>query len=249
MENNTQNNTEWEIIYRNRLDHGVVTYVFAIPIFQLAFIGLFAYGLSLYSICKSPRYHNAFGILCFAYVLFHIQTISALLIWTVVRIIANIGLISVPWRTFSRIFSPLANSSLYAAIWMQFVLAINRVWAISYPITYDRIFNLKNDRIIVVSIWLSSILITALYYNVECERYVEADFYSWSTLFGPCKHSFLTYVAVSLSDGIFLAILIVNTIAFYHIIAYFKKKKHQAARTQQRMGQEIVFFKEGTLLR
>uniref|UniRef100_A0A8R1XVV5 G_PROTEIN_RECEP_F1_2 domain-containing protein n=1 Tax=Onchocerca volvulus TaxID=6282 RepID=A0A8R1XVV5_ONCVO len=236
-------------------------------IIQLAFIGLFAYGLSLYFICKSPRYHNTFGILCFAYVLFHIQTIGALIIWTVFRIIANMGLISLPWRTFSRIFSPLANSTLFAAIWMQLVLAINRFWAISRPMTYDRVFNPKNARIIVVSLWLFSILITALYYNVdksstlsklknnlkyqiltevECKRYVEADFHSWSTLFGPCKHFFLTYIAVSLSDGIFLVVLIVNAIASYYIIAYLQlqKKKHQGAKTQQKMGQEIVFFKE-----
>ncbi|VDP21138.1 unnamed protein product [Onchocerca flexuosa] len=219
MENNTQNNTEWEIIYRNKLDYSLVTHAFAIP---LAFIGLFAYGLSLYFIRKSPLYHNAFGNLCSAYFLFQIQTIGALLIWTVVRIFINMGLISLSWHIFSRIVFPLANSTLYAAIWMQFILAINRLWAISRPMTYDRVFSPKNARIIVVSFWLFSILITALYYNVECESYVEADFYSWSTLFGPCKHSFLIYIAMSLSDGFFFAILIVDAVASYHVIAYLK---------------------------
>lgn len=70
-----------------------------------------------------------------------------------------------PWRTFARIVSPIANSTLYAAIWMQFILAINRFWAISYPMTYGRIFNLKNVRIIILSLWSFSMLITVLYYN------------------------------------------------------------------------------------
>uniref|UniRef100_A0A8R1TSF0 7TM GPCR serpentine receptor class x (Srx) domain-containing protein n=1 Tax=Onchocerca volvulus TaxID=6282 RepID=A0A8R1TSF0_ONCVO len=161
-------------------------------IFQLAFIGLFAYILSLSIISKSSRYHNAFGILCFAYVFFHIQTIDALLIWTVIRIL-------VP----------------------------------------------KNARIIVVSLWLSSILITALYYNVECGHYFEADNYSWSTLFGPCKHSFLVYIAMFLSNGILLTVLIVDAVACYRLIVYFKKRKSRKnSVTQQKLGQEILFFKE-----
>ncbi|VDM93357.1 unnamed protein product [Onchocerca ochengi] len=132
------------------------------------------------------------------------------------------GLISFPWHIFSRILSPLANSTLFTAIWMQLVLAINRLWAISRPTTYDRVFSPKNARIIVVSLWLSSILITALYYNVECGHYIEADDYSWSTLFGPCKNSFLIYIAILLSSGILLAVLIVDAVAFYRLIVYFK---------------------------
>uniref|UniRef100_A0A8R1TMG8 G_PROTEIN_RECEP_F1_2 domain-containing protein n=1 Tax=Onchocerca volvulus TaxID=6282 RepID=A0A8R1TMG8_ONCVO len=227
-----------QVIRKLRRQHCFNLFPLSIVYPELAFIGLFAYGLSLYLIYKSPRYHNAFGILYFAYVLFHIQTISALLVWTIVRITVYMGLISFPWHIFSRILSPLANSTLFTAIWMQLVLAINRLWAISRPTTYDRVFSPKNARIIVVSLWLSSILITAFYYNVECGHYIEADDYSWSTLFGPCKHSFLVYIAMFLSNGILLTVLIVDAVAFY------QKKRQRANSTQQRLGQELLFFKE-----
>ncbi|VDM93838.1 unnamed protein product [Onchocerca ochengi] len=128
---------------------------------------------------------------------------------------------------------------------MQFVLAINRLWAISYPITYNRIFNPKNARIIVVSLWSFSVIITVLYYNVECENYFEADRYSWSTLYGPCKHPFLAYIAALLSDAIILITVIIDAIAFYRIIIYLKRKKNQRTNIrQENLGEEIVFLKE-----
>uniref|UniRef100_A0A0R3S210 G_PROTEIN_RECEP_F1_2 domain-containing protein n=1 Tax=Elaeophora elaphi TaxID=1147741 RepID=A0A0R3S210_9BILA len=128
---------------------------------------------------------------------------------------------------------------------MQFILAINRLWAISRPMTYNRIFNQKNARIIVLSLWSLSMLINALYYNVECVRYFEADIHSWSTLYGPCNHSFLAYIAIILSDGIILITVIVDAIAFYRIIAYLKEKKRQKVNTiQESLKQDILFFKE-----
>nr|CDQ03916.1 Bm13512 [Brugia malayi] len=147
---------------RTQLDANVITYAFAIP---LGLLGLFAYGITLYIINKSPRYRNAFGILFTAYISFHIQTLSALLLWTIIRIIVNLGFTSFPWHIFIRIASPISNSTLYAAIWMHFVLAINRLWAISYPMKYHRIFNPKNAWITVISLWSFSMLITLLYYN------------------------------------------------------------------------------------
>ncbi|MCP9262866.1 hypothetical protein DINM_006242 [Dirofilaria immitis] len=158
-----------------KFDTNIVTHVFAIPI---ALFALFAYATSLYLIHKSQQYRNVFGVLCIAYVSFHIQTISALLVWTIVRIIAHLETVSFPWTIFIRIASPIANSALYAAIWMQFVLAINRLWAILYPITYHRIFNLRNARVTVSPV------------------------HSWSTLYGPCNHSFLAYIAILLSDDL-----------------------------------------------
>ncbi|KAL3989904.1 Serpentine type 7TM GPCR chemoreceptor Srx family protein [Acanthocheilonema viteae] len=83
-------------------------------------------------------------------------------------------------ENFCSILSPITNSIVYAAVWMQFVLAINRFWAISYPLTYHRIFNSRNVRVTAVSLWSFSMLITVLYYNVECREYFEADIYSWS---------------------------------------------------------------------
>ncbi|VDN81190.1 unnamed protein product [Brugia pahangi] len=132
------------------------------------------------------------------------------------------GLKPFPWTTFIRIFSPIANSTLYAAIWIQFVLAINRLWAISYPMTYHRIFSRKNARLAVVFLWSFSMLIMVLYYNVECVRYFESDIYSWSTLYGPCNHSFFIYFSILLSDGIILITVMVDAIAFYRMVAYIK---------------------------
>ncbi|VDO44712.1 unnamed protein product [Onchocerca flexuosa] len=216
MENNTQNNTEWEIIHHNKLDSGFVTYAFALPIQTIS--ALLIWIVLKITVTKKKRKENVKS-----FPIYHISLIRICAhIINCIKFIRSMGLIPFPWRIFSRIVSPLANSTLYAAIWMQLVLAINRLWAISHPMTYNRAFNPKNARIIVVSLWLFSILITALYYNVECEHYVETEFYSWSTLFGPCEHSFLTYIAVLLSDGIFLAILIVDIIASYHVIAYLK---------------------------
>ncbi|MCP9257332.1 hypothetical protein DINM_000694 [Dirofilaria immitis] len=209
------------------LDSDVITYAFAVP---LGFLGLLTYGLSLYLIHKSPRYHNVFGILCTTCALFHIQTVSALLLWTLVRITVQMGLTSFPWLIFSRITAPFANSTIFAIVWMQFVLAINRLSAISYPIAYKHIFSTRNAWITVVSLWLI----------IECTRYVEADIYSWSTLFGPCDHYFIAYIASSLSDGIIIAAVIVDAVAFYRIVTYLKG----ANRTQQRLGHEILFFKE-----
>ncbi|VIO88655.1 Uncharacterized protein BM_BM4872 [Brugia malayi] len=202
-----------------KFDTNTVIHIFAIPI---ALLGLLAYAISLYLIHKSERYHNVFGILCTAYVSFHIQTVSVLFIWTIVRIIVHAGLKPFPWTTFIRIFSPIANSTLYAAIWIQFVLAINRLWAISYPMTYHRIFSRKNARLAVVFLWSFSMLIMVLYYNVECVRYFESDIYSWSTLYGPCNHSFFIYFSILLSDGIILITVMVDAIAFYRIVAYIK---------------------------
>ncbi|VDO26022.1 unnamed protein product [Brugia timori] len=225
-----------------KFDTNTVIHIFAIPI---ALLGLLAYAISLYLIHKSERYHNVFGILCTAYVSFHIQTVSVLFIWTIVRIIVHAGLKPFPWTTFIRIFSPIANSTLYAAIWIQFVLAINRLWAISYPMTYHRIFSRKNARLAVVFLWSFSMLIMVLYYNVECVRYFESDIYSWSTLYGPCNHSFFIYFSILLSDGIILITVMVDAIAFYRIVAYIKKKKHQEVNaTRGSLSHDILFFKE-----
>ncbi|KAM3728601.1 Olfactory receptor [Dirofilaria immitis] len=225
-----------------KFDTNIVTHVFAIPI---ALFALFAYATSLYLIHKSQQYRNVFGVLCIAYVSFHIQTISALLVWTIVRIIAHLETVSFPWTIFIRIASPIANSALYAAIWMQFVLAINRLWAILYPITYHRIFNLRNARVTVVFLWSFSMIITVLYYNVECVYYFESPVHSWSTLYGPCNHSFLAYIAILLSDGMILITVIVDAVAFYRIIVYLKKKKTQGTNTmREKLSQDILFFKE-----
>ncbi|VIO88480.1 Uncharacterized protein BM_BM1425 [Brugia malayi] len=227
---------------RTQLDANVITYAFAIP---LGLLGLFAYGITLYIINKSPRYRNAFGILFTAYISFHIQTLSALLLWTIIRIIVNLGFTSFPWHIFIRIASPISNSTLYAAIWMHFVLAINRLWAISYPMKYHRIFNPKNAWITVISLWSFSMLITLLYYNVECLLYVEAYIHSWSNLYGPCNHPFFAYIAMFLSDGVIVITVIIDAIAFYRIITYFKGKNSEGANgMQRRMKREIIFFKE-----
>lgn len=55
--------------------------------FQIALFGLLSYIISLYLIHKSELYHNVFGVLCTAYALFHIQTVSTILFWTIIRII------------------------------------------------------------------------------------------------------------------------------------------------------------------
>ncbi|CAG9531958.1 unnamed protein product, partial [Cercopithifilaria johnstoni] len=125
------------------------------------------------------------------------------------------------------------------------ILAINRLLAILYPLTYHRIFNPRNARITVVSLWSFSMLTTTLYYNVECAWYFEAAVYSWSTLYGPCQYSFLAYIAMFLSDGIILITVIVNAIAFYRIVAYLKEKKRQEIiTTQESLDHDILFFKE-----
>ncbi|EFO20760.1 hypothetical protein LOAG_07731 [Loa loa] len=161
------------------------------------------------------------------------------------KFIRNLGSISFPWVIFCRIVSPLANSTLYAAIWMHFALAINRLLAISSPIIYPRIFNPRNAWIIVVSLWSFTMLITALYYNVECVAYFESDIHSWSTLYGPCDHTFFAYIAMFLSDGIVIITIIIDAIAFYRIIVYLKDKNRQEAHgTQHRIKKEIIFFKE-----
>uniref|UniRef100_A0A0R3RKJ2 G_PROTEIN_RECEP_F1_2 domain-containing protein n=1 Tax=Elaeophora elaphi TaxID=1147741 RepID=A0A0R3RKJ2_9BILA len=212
----------------------------------LALSALIAYAISLYLIKKSERYRNVFGVLCTAYVAFQIQTVSVLLLWAIVRIMAHKMLRSFPWKIFMRIASPMANSALYATIWMQLVLAVNRLFAISYPMRYNRIFNRKNARIIATSVWSFSMLITVLYYNVECVRYVEADVYSWSTLYGPCKHSFLAYIAIILSDHIILITVVVNAIAFYRIVARMKKSKLENSfeNSFRSLNRDITFFKE-----
>ncbi|KAL3989903.1 Serpentine type 7TM GPCR chemoreceptor Srx family protein [Acanthocheilonema viteae] len=225
-----------------RFDTNPVTHIFAIPV---AILGLFAYTISLYLIHKSERYHNVFGVLCTAYVLFQIQTVSTLSLWTITRIIVYGTLIQFPWKIFARIVSPITNSTVYAAIWMQFVLAINRLWAVSYPLTYHRIFNSRNVRVTAVSLWSFSMLITVLYYNVECTEYFEADIYSWSALYGPCNHSSLAYIAMIISDGIILTTVIINAVAFYRIIAYLKEKRSQEVNTMhENLSQDILFFKE-----
>ncbi|KAK6112216.1 Serpentine type 7TM GPCR chemoreceptor Srx family protein [Brugia pahangi] len=103
---------------------------------------------------------------------------------------------------------------------MHFVLAINRLWAISYPMKYHRIFNPKNAWITVISLWSFSMLITLLYYNVECLLYVEAYIHSWSNLYGPCNHPFFAYIAMFLSDGVIVITVIIDAIAFYRIITF-----------------------------
>lgn len=88
------------------------------------------------------------------------------------KYIRNLEFISLSWLIFNRIASPLANSTLYAGIWMQLILAINRLWAITYPIAYHRIFNSRNAWITVVSLWLFNIIITGLYYNGTCFQHL-----------------------------------------------------------------------------
>ncbi|KAM3728598.1 Alpha-1A adrenergic receptor [Dirofilaria immitis] len=221
-----------------KFDNNVTTHIFAIP---MALLTLFAYTISLYFIHKSHRYQNIFGLLCISYISFEIQTATALLIWTIVRIIVYLEVVSFPWTIFIRIASPIANSALYAAIWMQFVLATNRFCAISYPMTYHRIFNLKNARITIIFLWSISMIITVLYYNVECVYYFESPVHSWSTLYGPCNHPIFAYIATFLSDGIILISLIIDAVAFYCTITYLKKKKSQRVNV---LRQDIFFFKQ-----
>uniref|UniRef100_A0A0R3RNB6 G_PROTEIN_RECEP_F1_2 domain-containing protein n=1 Tax=Elaeophora elaphi TaxID=1147741 RepID=A0A0R3RNB6_9BILA len=245
----------------------------------LGILGLLAHGISLYIIRKSPRYNNTFGILFTTYVLFHIQTAIILILWTFIRIFVyvkygkDMELASISWRIFTRISSPLANSTLYAAIWMQAVLAINRFCAISYPMTYRRMFNRRSAWITVISLWSCSTLITAFYYNMRCNEFVfslslslsliaiwvgyisyyraecvvycEANTHSWSTLCGPCNHTFITYIAILLSDFIIAISLAIDSFAFYRVIAYLKGKRHREANAAQgKYKQEILFFKE-----
>uniref|UniRef100_A0AAF5PK46 7TM GPCR serpentine receptor class x (Srx) domain-containing protein n=1 Tax=Wuchereria bancrofti TaxID=6293 RepID=A0AAF5PK46_WUCBA len=174
-------------------------------------LGLLAYAISLYLIHKSERYHNGFGILCTAYVSFHIQTVI---------------LKPFPWTTFIRIFFPIANSTLYAAIWIQFVLAINRLWTISYPMTCHRIFSQKNARLAVVFLWSFSMLIMVLYYNDLTKKM------NYVIIF--------IYFAMLLSDGVNLTTVSVNAIAFYCIVAYIK----EVNATRESLSHDILFFKE-----
>ncbi|KAL3989644.1 Serpentine type 7TM GPCR chemoreceptor Srx family protein [Acanthocheilonema viteae] len=154
-------------------------------------------------------------------------------------------LTSFPWINFRRISSPLANSTLYAAIWLQLILAINRFCAISYPIIYPRIFNRRNAWMTVISLWSCSTLIAALYYNIECANYFETRIHSWSTLYGPCNHAFYAYIATFLSDVIIFISAVIDAIAFYRIITYLKAKECRGNNAaQQRCKHEIVFFKE-----
>ncbi|CAG9535826.1 unnamed protein product [Cercopithifilaria johnstoni] len=157
----------------------------------------------------------------------------------------NFGIDSFPWIKYRQVSSTLANSSFYAAIWMQTVLAINRFFAVSYPILYSRVFNRRNAWITVIALWLCSTLIAALYYNFECKDYFESVVHSWSTLYGPCNHAFLAYAAMLLSDFIIFISAIIDAMAFYRVISYIKEKRSQDVNgVQQGYGHEIIFFKE-----
>uniref|UniRef100_A0A915PU23 G-protein coupled receptors family 1 profile domain-containing protein n=1 Tax=Setaria digitata TaxID=48799 RepID=A0A915PU23_9BILA len=236
---------------KTKFDVEITTYACVIP---FALIALVAFGIILYFIHKSPRYHNVFGILCSAYAAFHIQTISVLVLFAVCRIIQNQHSVNIPWNKIARLTSPLANSTLYGAIWVHFVLAINRLCAIAYPVDYHRIFCMRNARITVVSIWLISMLINGLYYN---------DLHSWSTLYGPCNHYYLAYIAMLLSDGIVVITVVVDTITFYRVVKYLKvslnskftvcsvtvfiqlqENKRGSRVVREGMMQDITFFKE-----
>ncbi|MCP9257208.1 hypothetical protein DINM_000443, partial [Dirofilaria immitis] len=210
------------------LDSDVITYAFAVPLGFLDYLHMdYLYisfinhrGIIMYlEFCVPPVPYSTYKLLA----LYFFGHLSELLC-------KQMGLTSFPWLIFSRITAPFANSTIFAIVWMQFVLAINRLSAISYPIAYKHIFSTRNAWITVVSLWLI----------IECTRYVEADIYSWSTLFGPCDHYFIAYIASSLSDGIIIAAVIVDAVAFYRIVTYLKG----ANRTQQRLGHEILFFKE-----
>lgn len=56
--------------------------------------------------------------------------------------------------------------------------------------------------------------------TVECAHYTEAEIHSWSMLHGPCKHPYIAYIAMLLSDGIIFLTVILDGVAFYLIIHY-----------------------------
>ncbi|MCP9263390.1 hypothetical protein DINM_006131 [Dirofilaria immitis] len=240
------------------LDSDVITYAFAVPLGFLDYLHMdYLYisfinhrGIIMYlEFCVPLVPYSTYKLLA----LYFFGHLSELLC-------KQMGLTSFPWLIFSRITAPFANSTIFAIVWMQFVLAINRLSAISYPIAYKHIF-------------------------IECTRYVEADIYSWSTLLTMRSLFHRLYCFIALrwhyhcrcycrcpvwtfdelrfslfrSLGIIVALTcshnlrifdLIRDLVSISIISQFasniiaEKRRQGANRTQQRLGHEILFFKE-----
>ncbi|MCP9257632.1 hypothetical protein DINM_000784 [Dirofilaria immitis] len=108
-------------------------------------IGIVSNSLSLYITTTYSHFRNAYGTLCTAVLLCNIQTISIILIWGAIILMTNSNELS-STSLVALIPGCLVNVSLYGAVLLNLLIAINRYCAFAYPLKYQYFWSVQKAR-------------------------------------------------------------------------------------------------------
>lgn len=124
-------------------------------LFQTALIGMATNFANIYTTIKSPILHNAFGYLCASQSFAEILNLLISSFWTVFVTIIDKKLAT---SFFGYKLGQIAFGVCLVVSYTVLVKAINRYFAISYPLMYRRIFSNENSKLIIFAIWILGFL-------------------------------------------------------------------------------------------
>ncbi|CAG9533786.1 unnamed protein product [Cercopithifilaria johnstoni] len=117
-----------------------------ICIVVISLLGFISNGLSLHITTTNSQFQNAYGILRTTVLLCNIQTISIILIWAAVILLTGLRKLSSSTYSIALIPGCLANVSLYGAVSVNLLIAVNRYCAFAYPLNYHFYWTVEKAR-------------------------------------------------------------------------------------------------------
>nr|pir hypothetical protein K07C6.15 - Caenorhabditis elegans [Caenorhabditis elegans] len=107
------------------------------------------------------------------------------------------------------------------------LVSINRLLAVWSPLSYNKIFTLKNTKIMVISLWLYNLVNAYLFYIRLCHFYYKPDAHFLTFTNSPLCDSVGWYVDFLKNSAIVTIFIILDIITLIKVKRTFRHIKHQ----------------------
>ncbi|KAM3722566.1 Serpentine receptor class X [Dirofilaria immitis] len=206
-------------------------------------IGIVSNSLSLYITTTYSHFRNAYGTLCTAVLLCNIQTISIILIWGAIILMTNSNELS-STSLVALIPGCLVNVSLYGAVLLNLLIAINRYCAFAYPLKYQYFWSVQKARKAGIIVYFLGFLPCFPSIVEPCTLIFNAKSYCWSYCNTTCGliNSIFDMIIV-LSSSVIMGCI--NLVTFIKIRNHHKPKITPiTANNFMTRKRDLFFFKQ-----
>ncbi|CAJ0608123.1 unnamed protein product [Cylicocyclus nassatus] len=175
-------------------------------------------------IIKTSMFHNSFGYICFCHLIADFGAVFPNVFWTGPVTLFNPDE-SITKGYFAARVGQLSHFFWYESIYCHLLLAINRMMAVTWPLSYRIIFTRRNLMVIISITWLLSMLHTSMYWLYDCSTWYDDKIAVWMYRQTLCTQitSRMTYIFGLSMSGL---IVLINTLTLFGLQKQARILKH-----------------------